>query len=247
MKTKVRNGVIAAALAGVALSSALCLTTGNYSALADEVITEPENNLVPVEQALKTVGNDLESIVTGYNKVFGTEWAATGIEYSSPVYLIEDNEYGMYLDLDADNGYAVMTTNKKIYRVETNGDLEYLRNVDDIYFSYMDGFMYIDDNEQFRKYEQNKEDIFMDGIVDSPAKKTDDHFNAALALTSSSTIYPGQIRAGDDGEIDPRKIDAYVSARYPGFTFNKKDVGIVSGFEYSIQDHTSYYIKLYDK
>ncbi|MBD5131589.1 MAG: hypothetical protein HDT28_03200 [Clostridiales bacterium] len=207
MKTKVRNGIFIASLACVALSSAVCLTTVNLSASADKESSKSKSNLVLVEQALKTVGKDLESIVTGYNKVFGTEWAATSIEYSSPVYLIEDDEYGMYLDLDGDNGYTVITMNNKIYCVHINGDLEYLRGAKKIYFSYMDGFMYVDDNGQFRKCEQdeNRFNPFSNGNLDAPAKQDDDQLDGASNNASSSVNYQDPRDLGNDGKINPAR------------------------------------------
>lgn len=257
MKTKVRNGAIAASLACVALSSALALTVGSYSAFAEEAVPIQDNTLVACEQALKTVSYDVDSIVSGYNDTRKTdEWLATKIEYSSPVFLIEDNEYGMYLDFDADNGYVVITTNKKIYSLETSGDLEYLRDGNDIYYSYIDGFMFVDDNEQFQRFEK-KEDLNADEYIGSPAiskGNTTLSWNISNAFrnpTSStnsasdgSVVYPGQTSAGD-GEIDPSKISSYVSARYPGFTLKTKDNTMATRFEYAYQGDTSYYSRYY--
>ncbi len=220
MKTRVKRGVIAASLACVALSSALCLTTGSSSASAEEV-PEPVNNLVACEQVLRSVGDDLASIVAGYNKLYeNANWAASEIEYSSLVFLIEDNEYGIYLDFDADNGYAVVTTDKKIYGLEPRGDLEYLRDEREVYYSYIDGFMYVDENERLQKYEK-KEYPLADDIIDSPAiiendapigenvTNTSGDTRPSDSVGSDSVVYPGQSEAGD-GNIDPSKINEYV-------------------------------------
>lgn len=257
MKTKLRRGMIAASVAGVALSSALCITTSRYAVAAETAVEEPQSNLVACEQALRTVGDDITDLIDSYNNMYkSADWTAKEIEYSSPVYLVEDNKYGMYLDFDADNGYAVITTDKKIYGLETSGDLEYLRDGREVYYSYNDGFMYVDEYKQFQKYRQD-EDLFADEIIGSPVRKNNNiAFNGSITNIEAATYatdgiddgavkYPGQSEAGD-GEIAPSKINDYVAARYPGFTFSAKENGMVSSFEYSHQINTSYYVKKYD-
>lgn len=258
MKTKVRKGAIAASLACVALSSALCLTTGQYTAAAEEAIAVPERNLAVCERTLTTIDKDVMSLVDAYNDVYeNAAWAATEIEYSSPVFLIEDNKYGMYLDFDADNGYAVITTDKKIYGLETSGDLEYLRNGKEIYYSYIDGFMFVDNNKQLQKYESenNIEDDVYDGAQARQVNNTGTDITISYGDSSISinraptandmTVYPGQTEAGD-GEITPSKIDDYVSSRYPNFTLDTRDNYNASRFEYAHQFATSYYVQEYD-
>ena len=71
------------------------------------------------------------------------------------------------MDLDGDNGYMVISTDKKIYGLETCGDLDYLRGENKLYFSYIDGFMYKDGNGQYQKYKEDDVDDSWDMKIGS--------------------------------------------------------------------------------
>ncbi|MDE6201744.1 MAG: hypothetical protein K2M47_07740 [Clostridiales bacterium] len=232
MKTKARNSLIATSLACVALSSALCMTGGEHSASAEKYQAELNESLVACQQALKTVRKDLESIVNGYNNVYNSDWTASAIEYTSTVFLLDENEYGIYVDLDGDNGYFIMTPDNKLYGVHTSGDLDYLRGIKNLCYHSADGFLYVDGNGDYQKFPQTE--ILYN--TDLPYSTT--------AATGSSTVYPGQQVAGD-GKIDSNKINEYVSARYPGFTLKEMNNNISVDFDYTTQVDTSYYVKLY--
>ena len=237
MKSSAKKGIIAATLACVSLSSALCLTVGTaHSALAEDADCD-DHNLAVCEQRLTTIGSELEGLVAGYNEVYETDWAASEIEYSSPVFIVEDNEYGMYLDFDGNNGYVVMTTDKKIYGLETRGDLQWLRGDRAIYYSYMDGFLYIDGDGQYQKYELEVE------VREDEIAKVN---NAVLPMRSSEdrTIYPGQRKWGDS-KIDPFEVDRYVAARYPGYTLDSVH-SMQDNFQISLDFSNSYYKRIYN-
>ena len=80
MKIKSGKCVIAATLACVSLSSALCLTVGTHSALAEDAVYD-DYNLAVCERKLTTIGDEVQTIVSGYTEVYETDWAASGIEY----------------------------------------------------------------------------------------------------------------------------------------------------------------------
>lgn len=234
MNKKARNGLIITAVTGMALTSVLGVS-GGLVALAEE---NTQNNLYECQQLLQTVHNDLSSIVSGYNRVYETDWQASEIEYSTTVYLLNVDEYGVYLDLDGNNGYIVMSTDHKIYGVETVGDLEYLRYESNIYYDSTDGFMY-EYGETYRKYSDDIE-VLRDEIIGSPAPLN----NENQVATISSIAYPGQDEPGD-GKINPAEIEEYVAARYPNYTFVGKNTDLQSGYKCSTQRRVSYYIKDY--
>ncbi len=262
MKTKTGKYIIAASFVSVAFSFGSCFAIGVGTANAENFSDEKDDGLIECEQTLNTVRNDFKSIIDGYNKLFSErEWIVNDIEFFAPVYLIEDKEYGMYLDFDSDNGYIVMTTDKKIYCLEIDGDLEYLRTGGEIYYSYVDGFMYIDNNDNFKKYEEIVE-TNVDEIIGVPVLLDDNSINFgtqydvtvlddkqrefANASDDNTILYTGQPEAGADGKIEPNKINAYVSERYPGYSLVSKNNSLAQSFNYTRQTATSYYLQKYD-
>ncbi|MCH5155735.1 MAG: hypothetical protein J1F69_03935 [Clostridiales bacterium] len=235
MKTKAKKSIIAASLACVALGSALCFATDKNPASAEKAVAVPASNLAACERALKTAGKGVQSLVSGYNKTYGVEWAASEIEYSAPVLLLEDNTYGMYLDFDGDNGYAVMTTDNKIYGLKTHGDLQVLRDGRKLYFGEADGLVYVNDNGMYEKYEQDSY-LFPDEVIQSRTKGSNQ--------VNASAMYSAQ--ASGDGMIDINSLPEYVAANYPKFYADVFCDNMVADFKCSVALDTAYYVKKYD-
>ena len=185
------------------------------------------------------INDNFERFVDEYNQTVSNEEAlnAEYIEYSSIIWLVEDENYGGFIDFNGSNGYLVLTVDYNIYEIENQGDFEYLRTSDELYYSYLDGFLYEDENGLLQTYDNE--------IAEGANAQA--QINAVKSYSvdkrGSSTAYPGQTTAGD-GEIDPGKITEYVTARYPDYKYETKVDNLVSGFNYSLQYHTSYYVKL---
>lgn len=248
MKTKAKTSLIATSLACVALSSALCMTGGMHSALAEQSDVESNENLVACQQVLTFVRNDLESIVNGYNRVFDSSWAASDIEYTSTVYILDKDKYGIYVDLDGDNGCFVISTDNELFGIQTCGDLDYLRGIDNLYYHSDDGFLYVDGSGHYQQFQQ---------ALRQEYKQVDSLYNTALPYSATdengdSKVYQGQTEAGD-GKIDPEKIADYVKERYSGYEMTAHNIDLTKttedtkAFENSTQNDLSYYLKLYNK
>ena len=185
------------------------------------------------ENLISFIEANFNDFVSEYNKTVQDDnyLTATSIEYTSIIYLVEDNNYGVYIDFNEDNGYVVSTGNYNIYELNVKGDLEYLREESTICYSYLDGFMYVDENNTYQRYEE----------ID-----TTDCINQQDSSTNTSnTVYTGQSEAGD-GEIDPSKISDYISERYPSYTYvSSSNNDLRASYPYSHQYNTSYYIKQY--
>ncbi len=140
------------------------------------------------EQVLSYISNHLSEFRTEYNKTHAMERLnATSIEKHCLVYIIDSNEYGIYLDFNDDKGYLVTSFNYSLYTLNTTDDLTYLKDVEFTYYSAYDGFLY-HNGDSFHKYNEEM-----------------DRDNATLFS------YDGQ---GATGESDIYDLDAYVSNRY---------------------------------
>ena len=99
------------------------------------------------------ITNNVSRFVEEYNKTLTDDecLSATYIEYSKIVQLVEDSQWGVYIDFDGNNGYTVVTSDYKVYELETFGDFSVLRNIDDIRYSYIDGFFYVTEDGTLQK------------------------------------------------------------------------------------------------
>lgn len=178
----------------------------------------------------KLIEDNFSAFVNEYNKVTEDKLSATSIEYSKSVYIIEDETYGVYLDFDEKNGYAVITNKNIIYELTAEGDLTELRELDKLIYSVIDGFVFFDENNICQRvYAEQTE-----GYSYSP-------YEYSPLTNASAPVYPGQKEAGD-GQIDSDLIDEYVKERYPGYTLLEKKEDLCNTFDYSLQVMTSYYI-----
>lgn len=172
---------------------------------------------------LNFVEKNFEQFVADYNQAFSeTQLNASYIEYSCIINLVEDDNFGLYIDFNGDNGYAVMTGNYNIYELKVEGDLQTIKEMEEVYYSYIDGFVYIDENNNYQR-------IIKDERIPSN-------------VSTQSTVYPGQSRPGD-GEIERTYIKDYVAQRYPEFVYDSCNESVSLGFDYEDQSSTSYYIK----
>lgn len=144
---------------------------------------------------------------------------ATSIEYSTIINLIEDDNYGIYLDFNDDNGYCVMTGDNTIYTLEVKGDYKELREEEKLYYSYIDGFVYLEESGVYKRQ-----------IKDENKKNS----NQALKT------YPGQTEPGD-GKISYRYINDYIDQRYPDYQYEEQNVNLRDNFKYYSQKELSYF------
>lgn len=205
--------------------------TSIMSVSATEVNAYAESSIDKCEEILAFVENNFDTFVDEYNKTVEDEERlnATSIEYSSFVDLLEDDSYGLYIDFNGNNGYAVITSELNIYELETKGDYKSLKN-NDLCYSRFDGFVYKDSQGIYQKvFTENHSGLNM-----SPYRNDN--------VADSSAAYPGQSAAGD-GEIESAKIGEYISARYPDYTYKDKRENLASDFDFARQTNTSYYVK----
>lgn len=91
---------------------------------------EQEWNYEDCVSIINFIDDNLEQFKEEYNETVEDNLFlnANGIEYSSVIYLVKDENYGAYIDFDGENGYVVVTGNYKIYDMQVNGDLDFLRS-----------------------------------------------------------------------------------------------------------------------
>lgn len=190
------------------------------------------------EDIIDFINDNFEQFVCEYNKVAqkGESLESKYIEYSSIIWLIEDDNYGVFMDFNDNTGYLVMTGDYNVYEIQTYGNLECLRTEEELYYSYLDGFLYKDKNGLLQTCDNKI------AVGANPQTKNDVEKSYSVEKMTVAAVYPGQEEAGD-GQIDPAKITEYVAERYPDYTYEAKVDNLASSFNYSMQYDTSYYIK----
>lgn len=168
-------------------------------------------------QIVNFISDHFSEFKKEYNKAYEEKLSATRIEGYSPIYIIDAEEYGVYLDFNDDRGYLVTTLSYNIYKVEVTGDLNYLKGETFFYYSVQDGFLY-QENGVYQKYDE--------GASNSNFKYG----------------YSGQSGSGESNIYD---ISGYVADRYPDYTFEESNEHIVeTGRMIScLMSEFSYYIK----
>ena len=115
---------------------------------------------------------NIDEIVDGYNSNVNTSdkaWRVRYVEHCAPVYFVDDDAYGAYIDFDGDNGYIVARDEHTLCEIVPHGDLDYLRTArEEILYSYGDGFLYRDGNGVLRKLGEESSaddpnDLYADG------------------------------------------------------------------------------------
>ncbi|MDE7164653.1 MAG: hypothetical protein K2O04_04435 [Clostridiales bacterium] len=227
---------MAAAVVSVALSSAalpaLAPITEEQPGIQSEVATTvgfvKKECSAETLRFVKNATNNIDALVTEYNSVISADMQKMNVEfveYSKPVYIIEEEKYGVYLDFNDSNGYLVMTDDNVMYALNTTDDLKYLRDADELYFSVFDGFMYLDEDGYFSSY-----------------NKIEDNFSMICAMfgTNSSSS-----SSGDKSRIEPADFTTYMNENYPDYVLETKVDSLSSNFDYSRQMHTNYYVYNY--
>lgn len=141
------------------------------------------------------------------------------IEFSSIIILVEDKNYGAYIDFNDDNGYAVITGNYTIYDLRVDGDFERLRNTDGIYYSYIDGFI----------------EPYPDGTLH---RLTANYFQNLSVLSSNPTNTDKK-----DGQFSKSELETHIANNYQHYVFETEYY--ISNIRPKKQSMYSYYIKNY--
>ncbi|MDE6047572.1 MAG: hypothetical protein K2F56_02975, partial [Anaeroplasmataceae bacterium] len=191
-----------------------------FAILTGSIAVSANNNLQwtkkDCEEARSFLKKNINVFVQKYNDTEGmnSKLYASSIEYSTLLCLVEDDNYGVYIDFNEDNGYLVMTGDYTIYSLQTTGDYSEYRDEENLYFSYIDGFLFLDENGDYQKY-GNKTAMF-----------------PSASVPSTGTA---------DGNISSADIDTHVQERYPSYVLESKVQPLSKAFEYSHQRNTSYY------
>ncbi|MDE7263787.1 MAG: hypothetical protein K2N64_03920 [Anaeroplasmataceae bacterium] len=166
-----------------------------------------------------------------YNEKFDECFEATGIEGYCSAYLVDANQYGVYIDFNGENGYLVTTFDLEIYGMETTGDLSYLKNEDFVYYSSVDGFLYFD-GSQYQKYGPQERQA---GMVFK---------NTTLVNERDANPVYGYAGQSGSGEGEIYNLDKYVADRYPSYKLVKKNDAIFrAGYTPLSMRQTSYFCK----
>ncbi|MDE6241847.1 MAG: hypothetical protein K2M08_05470, partial [Anaeroplasmataceae bacterium] len=173
------------------------------------------------EKIVDFIKTHLSEFKEEYNKLNEEPLKAVGIEGYSLVYIIDSKEYGVYLDFNDDNGYLVSSFTFDLHAIETEGDIEYLKNVDFTYYSVIDGFLY-HDGTSYQKYEKETREAEM------------------------VYGYNGQNGTGEAGIYN---LDNYMADRYPSYNLvNTFEETLHSGkYIPTNMLETSYFIKKVSK
>lgn len=137
------------------------------------------------------------------SKLFHDESAITAIEYANYIDVVNEDFEVLYIDFSGDNGFLVLNDETdEIYEFNDHGDLVELRHASNYHYSIHDSFVVFDEvkNIYEKIYDANFEDVIC----------TNDE------ILSSPEIHGGQDREGDGQIYD---LNAYVSSRYPGYTY----------------------------
>ncbi|MDE5593307.1 MAG: hypothetical protein K2I75_05175 [Clostridiales bacterium] len=163
MVSKAKKWFIVSSAACAALSVALCITV-THIAYANEDDSKPCDNRVTISTEMAQVAlEDFQSTISSFNQVYNYDWSANYIEYMCDVYLGDDGVWGIYVDLDGDNGYYAMTIDDTghhwIYDWAAHGDLECVRDYKkNIYFDCWNGYMYKDGFGNYHRFESDNDD-----------------------------------------------------------------------------------------
>ena len=70
----------------------------------------------------------------------------SSIEGYSLIYILDEEDYGVYIDFNGNHGYILITFDSVIYELKATGDLDYLKDVSLAYYYSADGFLYQTEN-----------------------------------------------------------------------------------------------------
>ena len=222
MNAKVKRISILAVLALALISVLAILPTGVFAKANADEQTEEERvwTLEDTQAVAAFIQNNLETFVQKYNQSREDESEylhASSVERTKIVNLIEDENYGAYIDFDGDNGYVVVTGDYTIYDLQTEGDLDYLDNAANIYYGY-GKFHWLDQNGTLQLFTEAES-------APTPAEQP---------------VYEGNAGKDEYGVIT--NLSEYVNANYSKYTYEgNKFGGNKVAFNYLHQDHYNYY------
>ncbi len=180
-------------------------------------VSASEEIVSDYDSVVNYISNHLTDFKKEYNKNHIKEpLRATNVEHHCLVYILDVNEYGVYLDFNDDRGYLVTSFNLDLFELNTSEDLEYLKNLNFTYYSTFDGFLY-DDGNSYKKYNEKLDNI--DEKVYS---------------------YNGQASSGESNIYD---IQEYMSDRYPSYKLEETREELVDNYICTKMYRTSYYLK----
>ena len=110
------------------------------------------------KEVVQFLTKNLDQFVREYNKMYEDMGEELNIEYLEnyiPTFILDEQVDGVYVDFNDDNGYMVMSLDYEIFEIVTNGDLEYLKDEQYLFFSSLDGFVYFNGHS----YERYAEEI----------------------------------------------------------------------------------------
>lgn len=167
------------------------------------------------EETIAFIRKNINEFVRKYNEVddIDEKLNASYVEYSTLLWLVEDDNYGAYIDFNENNGYLVMTGNNTIYALEVSGDYPEYRNENQLYFSQIDGFIFRDEN----------------GV---PHKFGNGMSNALLSASPSSSA---------DGNMTLDDLNIHIQRYYSSYSLDGVVEPLTKSFEYSHQKNTTYY------
>lgn len=159
MVSKAKKWFIASSATCAALSVALCITV-THVAYANENDVKPCDNRVTISTELAQYAlENYQTTISDFNRVYNCDWKASSIEYMCDVYLLDDDVWGIFVDLNGNNGYYAIAENKNkaghylIYDWAAHGDLDYIRNYKKkIYYESWGGYLYKDSFGRLQKF-----------------------------------------------------------------------------------------------
>lgn len=166
------------------------------------------------EEALRTQVDEMTYFVESHLNEFKNEYnhtadkplEASRIESYCLTYIIDEDEYGVYIDFDGEHGYLLTTFTYVLYVLETEGDLPYLRDVDFTYYSIVDGFVY-HNGTNYVRYDQ-------------------------ITTYNNSEIVYGYNGQSSTGEGDIYNIDSYMADRYSSYKLEETVEDIRKTYEF---------------
>lgn len=165
---------------------------------------------------------NLDEFKKQYHENYDDTLSVDSFEGYTLVYVIDKDKYALYIDFNDDNGYMIISLSMVIYKLETKGDLDYLKNVDFAYYSIVDGFLY-EENGRYHSF------------IDSQANPEVVQYG-----------YKGQASDGD-GFI--YNLDDYIADRYSNYKLNKSYDYCATSIDYvtTIRDGVDFYRKYISK
>lgn len=164
----------------------------------------------------------LSTFVDEYNIAEEDNWQATSIEDKKTVIDIDTEEEYIYLDFNDENGYAIVGNDYNLIDFSTTSDLSYTKDVDTLYWSEFDGFVYVE-GEEYLRYNANY--------------LTEDELN------DYAFKYEGKVESFENWSDAIKNIPSYLTSRYGGdwYIDNKNSKSLTNYVDVYQNDNAIYY------